>query len=130
MVQQPPVLGEFDFDAMAMATQLELLKSDNVALAVIKDLHLTKDPEFVESVNPIAGLLRNIPFLALSRGEKTPSERDLTETALRAFQKHLIVSRLGASSVIEIQFTSTDPDRAAQIANAVGDAYIADQLRC
>ena len=128
VVQQPPVLGEFDFDAMAMATQLELLKSDNVALAVIKSLQLTKDPEFVISGGRIADLLRNIPFLALSRGEKTPSESDLTETVLRAFQKRLIVSRVGGSSVIEIQFTSTDPDRAAQIANAVGDSYIEDQV--
>ena len=128
VVQQSPVLGEFDFDAMAMATQLELLKSDNVALAVVKSLQLTKDPEFVKSAGRIEGLLRNIPFLALSRGERTPSESDITETVLREFQKRLIVSRVGGSSVIDIQFTSTDPDRAAQIANAVGDAYIEDQL--
>ena len=30
--------------------------------------------------------------------------------------------------MIEIKFQSTDPERAAQIANAVGEAYIADQL--
>jgi len=128
VVQQPPVLGEMDFDAMAMATQLELLKSDNVALAVIKNLELTKDPEFAEPVSPMTDLLRKVHFLALSRGERTPSESELTETVLRTFQKNLIISRVGGSSVIEIEFTSTDRDRASQIANAVGDAYIEDQL--
>ena len=30
--------------------------------------------------------------------------------------------------VIEVEFQSTDPDRAAQIANAVADAYVVDQM--
>ena len=57
-----------------------------------------------------------------------PSEAELTEAVLNAFQKRLTVTKVGGSSVIEIKFESTDPERAAQIANAVGDAYIADRL--
>ena len=40
----------------------------------------------------------------------------------------MTVSRVGMTYVIEIGFKSIDPDRAAQIANAVADGFIVDQL--
>ena len=39
----------------------------------------------------------------------------------------MTISRLGATYVIEIMFQSTNPDRAAEITNAVADAFILDQ---
>ena len=45
-----------------------------------------------------------------------------------AFEDRLSAIRIGFSNVIEISYNSSDPERAAQIANAVADAYIADQL--
>jgi len=56
------------------------------------------------------------------------SEYQVTWRALRAFQSQLSVSRLGLAYVIEIEFQSVDPDRAAQIASAVADAFVVDQL--
>ena len=44
------------------------------------------------------------------------------------FQNRLSIKRVGLSYVIEIAFRSLQPERAAQIANAVADAYIVDQL--
>ena len=49
VLQHPPILSEMNLDFMAMESQLQLLRSDNVALAVIKNLRLTEDPEFVGS---------------------------------------------------------------------------------
>ena len=40
----------------------------------------------------------------------------------------MAVKRVGLSYVILINFRSYDPARAAEIANAVADAYIVDQL--
>ena len=103
--QQPPILSDMNFDFMAMESQLQLLKSDNVALAVIKNLRLTEDPEFVGSDG---GVKMNCPgFFLTSAGP--PSESELTEAVLGAFQKRLTVTRVGGSSVIEIKFQSTDP---------------------
>ena len=48
--------------------------------------------------------------------------------ALAVFEKRLVVSHLPGTFVIEVDFQSTDPSRAAQIANAVIDAFIADQV--
>ncbi len=40
----------------------------------------------------------------------------------------MTVKRLGIAWVFEISYEATDPNRAAEMANAVADAYIADQL--
>ena len=128
VLQQPPILSQMNLNRMVMESQLELIKSDDVALAVIKNLRLTEDPEFVGSKGGVRGLLSKLPFLGAFRSARPPSESELTEAVLRAFQRRLTVTFVGGSSVIEIKFQSTDPERAAQIANAVGEAYIADQL--
>ena len=137
---RPPLLGEMNLDFMAMESQIQLLKSDNLALAVIKKLHLTEDPEFVGSKNGAPNVLSissfvdvlrdtlKFPFVGILRPARLSSESKLTQAVLEAFQKRLTVTRMGSSSVIEIKFQSTDPERAAQIANEIGETYIADQL--
>ena len=137
---RPPLLGEMNMDFMAMESQLQLLRSDNVALAVIRKLNLTEDPEFVGSkggarnllsISSFVDILKDTlksSFVGISRPARPPSESELTQAVLEAFQKRLTVTRMGSSSVIEIKFQSTDPERAAQIANEIGETYIADQL--
>ena len=66
VLQQPPILSEMNLDCMAMESQLELLKSDNVALAVIKNLRLTEDPEFVGSKGGVRGCCLSFLFSAHS----------------------------------------------------------------
>ena len=46
---QQAVLGDPGIDAAAVESQVEILKSENIALAVIKNLRLTEDTEFVGS---------------------------------------------------------------------------------
>lgn len=123
VLQQSPILGDMNVDFMTMESQIQLLKSDNIALAVIRRLRLTEDPEFAGSdvhLNSGGGVKD-------TQSPRPPSD-ELTEVVLSAFQKRLDITRIGGSSVIEIKFKSTDPERAAQIANAVGEAYVADQL--
>ncbi len=56
------------------------------------------------------------------------SEFALTRKALGRFESNRTIKRLGLTYVMEIGFTSIDPAKAAQIANAIADAYIVDQL--
>ena len=58
-------------------TQLEILKSENFALSVIKDLGLTQDPEFVGSSK---GLIGSVLDLLLP--ERSDSASDLTRRAV------------------------------------------------
>ncbi|AUC96071.1 exopolysaccharide biosynthesis protein [Bradyrhizobium sp. SK17] len=126
-IQQQSPVNDVPVDSSAVESQVEILKSENVALAVIRDLKLADDPEFVGSRTGAAGAV--LDFVSgLFAGRAPLSEFDRTRRAVRTFQKQLDVRRRGMTYVIEISFRSLDPERAAQIANAVADAYIVDQL--
>src|SRR5947207_8111687 len=45
--QQQQAFSELALDTAQVETQIELLKSENIGLSVIKDLKLTENPEFV-----------------------------------------------------------------------------------
>lgn len=125
--QQQALVNDIPVDSTAVESQVEILKSENVSLSVIKDLKLTDDPEFVGANAGVLGAL--FDFFGSTFGGSAPrNEFDLTRRAVRAFQRELEIRRRGLTYVIEISFRSLNPDRAAQIANAVADAYIVDQL--
>ena len=116
-----------------MDSQIEVLKSDNFAISIIKKLGLTRDPEFAGSGGGLIQRVISLPLLSpLQR--LFPSSilefefDDPTPRVLNVFERRLTVSRVGMSFVIEIAFLSTNPDRAAQIANAIADGFIVDQL--
>jgi succinoglycan biosynthesis transport protein ExoP len=125
--QQQSVVNDIPIDSVAVESQVEILRSENVALAVIKDLKLIDDPEFVGSNSGAVGAVIDF-FANLFAGSAPRNEFDLTRRAVRTFERQLDVRRRGLTYVIEISFRSLNAERAAQIANAVADAYIVDQL--
>ena len=126
LFQQQSVLGDIPIDSAAVESQVQILKSETIALAVIKDLHLTDDPEF----GGRSGLLGMISggLAWLFAGDSSRSDFETLRRTAEAFSKHLTVRRVGLTYIIEISFTSLSSDRAAQIANAVAEAYVVDQL--
>jgi succinoglycan biosynthesis transport protein ExoP len=129
LLQQQQTSGiDAPVDSSMIDSQVEILKSENIAQAVIKDLHLLDDPEFTGPagglVGAISGFVRN-----LLPGAGSPrSQYELTRQAVTHFAKALTIKRLGLSYVMEIDFQSIDPQRAARIANAIADAYVVDSL--
>ena len=125
-VFQESVLRE-DPVNLAIESQLEILKSENFARSIITKLQLTHDPEFTGfSAGPISRAISLLfhPFASL-----TPqTESELMQQVVREFEGRLSVSRVGLTYVIEIGFLSNNPDRSAQIANAVANGFIDDQL--
>jgi polysaccharide biosynthesis transport protein len=123
-VLRQPILGD-DLNWQMFDSQIEILKSENLALKIIENLHLTRDPEFIGPARGLIGIARNaISNLFTAKPKSGP---DLTQRAVQAFEHQLTVFRL-AGYVIAIEFQSIDPDRAAQIANAVADGFIVDQM--
>jgi len=111
----------------SVESEIETTKSEKVAEAVIRRLHLTEDPEFVGS-GP--GLRRRIfSLFKLTGPEQEPSNIELTQRVLAAVKENLRVTRLGRSYIEQIAYTSLNRDKAATIANAFADAYIEDQLQ-
>jgi succinoglycan biosynthesis transport protein ExoP len=130
---QQQMIGDISPESWSVDSQVEVLQSENVALAVIKGLHLTEDPEFVA---PNDGLFSTIKGLVLNplvlnpfgSSEGQPSEFALIRDAIGRLQSHLKISRAGLTYVMNIGFRSHNPQQAAHVANAVAEAYINDQL--
>src|ERR1700733_13038518 len=55
LFQQQSILGDIPVDSAGVESQLGILKSEQIALSVIKKLHLTDDPEFSGSHLGIIG---------------------------------------------------------------------------
>jgi polysaccharide biosynthesis transport protein len=128
LFQQQSVLGDSPPDPWSVDSQVEVLLSENVALAVIKDLHLTEDPEFVAPNDGLFSTIKGWVLNPFGSSEEQPSEFALARAAIGRLQSHLIISRSGLTYIINIGFRSHNPQRAAQVANAVAEAYINDQL--
>jgi len=123
--QNQTILADGPIDLAGIDSQVQIVKSENVAASVIKDLHLTEIPEFVGgATGPIDQLLAHLPWSS----PPPRSEFELMRQAINTFEKNLDVVRVGMSYVLDISYTASDPDLAAKIANAVADAYIVDQL--
>jgi succinoglycan biosynthesis transport protein ExoP len=128
ILQQQSVLGDIQIDASTVQTQVEVLKSENISLAVIRKLHLDRDPEFV---GPSTGLISTaLKFVTgFFSGPSSPaSEYELEQQTLTAFENSRTVTRQGLTYVIEIGFTSLNPDKSARIVNTLVEAYVNDQL--
>ena len=63
LFQQQSVFSDTPMDASAVESQVEVLKSENIALAVIKQLHLTDDPEFVGAGGGLIGTLFSLSLI-------------------------------------------------------------------
>ena len=123
--QQQSILGDIPIDTAQVESQVEILKSESIAAAVVKNLHLSEDPEFTGAG---MGLLGAVFDTVLGSRDEAASEYEVSRNTIRAFQSQLNIKRLGLTYVIQIGFSSHNAERAAQIANAVADAYIVDQL--
>lgn len=117
-------------DQGLVESQVETLKSEKIAIAVIDKLGLWHDSEFADSdgsyVSRGLSALKN----AVSFGEPKQSSMEEVKRrrAILRFKQKLSVGRVRRSYIIEISFSSLDPNKAARIANEVPEAYIQDQL--
>ncbi|MWV25563.1 lipopolysaccharide biosynthesis protein [Methylobacterium sp. 2A] len=105
-------------------SQVRVIQSDNVLRRVIAKLHLDQDDEFVlpdgnnATLNGIKGALGMLP---------PPASRNPVNIALDTLQNRLSVRRAERTFVIDVSVQSRDPEKAARIANAIGDAYFAEE---
>jgi succinoglycan biosynthesis transport protein ExoP len=131
VIQQTSVLGEPTFDTSWIQTQIEAVKSKNVSLAVIRNLKLTEDPDFMSAnISPFSKIFSIISkslghLLDQDIVEQAPAE----QRALEIFDSHRTVNRVGLTYNLEVSAYSHDPKKAAAIANAICNAFVSDQLQ-
>jgi polysaccharide biosynthesis transport protein len=131
--QEDPLQKRQPLDAQSEITRIEsqvqLLTSDTVALAVVRQHKLVADPEFTRDETPTPiWLLRRA--MGLFSGEKRPPTPEEVE---RAVTERLVGKinpfRVGRTSVVSVGFTSIDAEKAARLANALAQAFTEDQLK-
>jgi chain length determinant protein EpsF len=112
---KPDPVSAMAFQGMAspgfMATQVEILVSDRVALRVIRDLKLLDNPQLREQWQ--------------TEGEGNGT---IEQWLVELLKRNLEVKPSTQSNVIQIGYRSPDPRFAAGLANAFAAAYIATTL--
>ena len=116
-------------DAAYIETQVRNLKSDTLAIAIIRDMRLDQNPEFVGR-----GILsRTLGVLKLRKKDVQRSAAATNEPviltrnesmALSQFRDKLSISRDSASRSISIGFEAHDPVLAANITNTIASTFI------
>lgn len=129
MFQKHEEPGNNLIDSAMVDSEAEMLRSENVSLAVIKRFHLATDPEFTGPGRGLFQKLRGSISELFGYNDVPKSEYERTRRAAAVFADRLTVKRLGFSYIIQISFELLDPQRAADIADAVANAYIVDQLQ-
>ena len=109
--------------AMVVESQARLITSNNVLLQVIQDTHLDKDPEFGgESKGMMSSLLGlfGIEYRSAAEAKLGPM------VALEALIRHINIKKTDRSFIVDIEVWSYDPAKAAMLANALSNAYLAE----
>jgi len=126
-------------DSAMIDTEVEIIKSRALLERVVKKINLIEDPEFNKRLRQptnmavfkmkIKDSLKD--FLPKQVAIETSEEsivRITKESVTNNLASHLQVYREGLTYVIKVAVTSESPKKAAQIANAVAEEYLVEQL--
>lgn len=127
------VISSLNVSNPVVAGEVVTINSNVLIGAVVDQLDLTNHPEFDPRVPRSEGIVSYLkrtfrgqePFHVRAQSLSQDTIRSIVITDLR---RKLDVQQIGVSYAIGIRFDSTDPQLAADVTNAVADAYIAGQL--
>jgi polysaccharide biosynthesis transport protein len=105
-------------DAEYLETEAQVLQTDNLAIDVIQKMRLDQNPEMVGRISGSKAAADALP---------TADTQQLTQAekiALVNFRAKLKVKRDTASRLIQIGFSSHNPEFAAQVTNTVVQTFI------
>jgi succinoglycan biosynthesis transport protein ExoP len=116
-----------DAGLLQVESQVRVLGSDAVLRRVVNALNLDKDPEFAGTRSPLRALVDDsLNVIGLRRDAFS---EDRTLAALTELKRHVVVRRDERTYVVEVDVTTRDPEKSARIANAIADAYLAEQTQ-
>jgi uncharacterized protein involved in exopolysaccharide biosynthesis/Mrp family chromosome partitioning ATPase len=102
-----PASQSNDVAVLQVESQVRVLMSDSVLLRVVKAEMLDRDPEFA--------------------GRWLGDGADSSIAALNSLEQSIQVKRAERTYVIDVSVTAREPGKAVRIANAIAQAYLAEQ---
>ncbi len=123
-------------DEGSVLSQVELLKSETIALSVVDKLKLVDDPQFQASFGSLyKSVYRSVvKIFSVSQwfsSDDIDTGADIEQRkrdAAAGVQGNIDVTRVGRSYVLTVEYVSPFPGLSQKIANALGDAYLEDSL--
>lgn len=135
IADQLSTLGGIVDDEATVLSQVELLKSDTISLAVVDKLKLTEDAAFNASGGSLIGTvissirsLVNVTSWFSSGAEPAGEQESRRQAASQRVQGGMTVSRVGRTYVLEISYVSPSATLSGRVARAIADAYLTDKL--
>jgi polysaccharide biosynthesis transport protein len=126
---QQSFLTDAPADSDWVDSQIGILKSQNVALNVVRQLRLADDVEFIQPApGPLDTALDPVYQRVGWAPDQPKSEAERAAQATRVVEGGLDILRLGLGYLIKIDFRGHNPEQAVKIANSVLDAYVQDQM--
>jgi len=112
--------------SMVVESQARLITSNSVLLQVIQQAGLDKDPEFgggdgTSLMSSLLGLIGLHP-----RAPSAAEKKEVQLAALDALNKHITIRKTEKSFIVDIEVWSTDPAKAAMLANTLTNAYLTE----
>lgn len=139
------VIQDLKGDTPTLESEVEIIRSAAILTRVIDELRLRRDPEFTEpslvakwltklglrqpkkAAVPPRTTTDSVDYLGTS--PQQPAAAPWKDDVVAALSSRLKVYRVRNTLLINIQVQSREPIKAARIANAIADAYVAIQLK-
>ncbi|KAA1233861.1 polysaccharide biosynthesis tyrosine autokinase [Agrobacterium tumefaciens] len=136
IVEQLSTIGGVIEDEASILSQVEVLQSETIGLAVVDSLKLTENQEFratrASLLSSIFGTIRSLvnvsQWFSPAKKESIVDDGTLKRSLSDQLLNGLSVKRIGRTYALELTYNSTSPVLAAQIVNAVASAYLLDKL--
>ena len=106
-------------DPEAVASQIQVVLSRDLAREIIQKEKLTDNPEFEGGAPSLGNAVLGLFGIGRDRSKMSREER-----TMEAYYDRLNVQAVDKSRVIAIDFNSANPDLAARIANSIAETYL------
>jgi polysaccharide biosynthesis transport protein len=104
-------------------TQVEILKSEELARKVVQRLDLAKHPDYDPRQADPGFPARFIPALS-----QVPGEEEARKAVIEAFRRNLQVHLVRNSQLAQVSFTAHDRELSAKVPNTLAEVFIESDL--
>ena len=109
-------------------TQVGVLRSERIARLVISEHRLHERPEFKEEPSSLSQASAQESDDVQGAADAHLALERVPAKAVKEFGRRMGIKRSQSTYIIDISFTYSDPQVAADIANAIAQAYLNDRL--